>query len=174
MRSGLFGVVIVMVVIGVIGAATVEAQPAPASEEVMLRVAQQEMEEDAAGRVPKTHAELLAKQFQVPGNTVEDLHAAKQGWGEIAIRLGVVQELTKTDHKNFPTMAEALQRVGELRADGKGWGELARELGFKLGPVVSEVQRIRQEMRAEAKKSATAGVIKPDQSRERVRSESGR
>jgi hypothetical protein len=150
------------------------AQPPPASDEVMLRLTQQEMEEDAAGRTGKAHAEAMAKQFGVPAKMVEDLRGTKQGWGEIGIRLGVAQELMKSDPKMFRTMNDSLVRVGDLRSQGKGWGKIAQQLGFNLGPVVKEVQRVRQEMRAEAKKAATAGVNKPDQNREQVRPESGR
>ncbi len=133
----------------------------PASDEVMLRLTQQELDEDAAGRVPKAHAESLAKQFNVPVKTVEELRASKQGWGEIAIRLSIARELTKTDPKSYPSMTEAIQRVGELRAQGTGWGEIAKQLGFTLGPVVSDVRRAREQIRAEAKKSATGGVVAP-------------
>lgn len=36
-----------------------------------------------------------------------------------------------------------------LRNEGKGWSVIAKELGFKLGPVVREVQHVRQALRAE-------------------------
>lgn len=173
MGSGMVTIVVMMVVSGAIGVTTAEAQPPPASDEVMLRLTQQEMEEDAAGRVAKAHAEALAKQFNVPAKVVEDLRDAKQGWGEVGIRLGVAQELMKQDPKMFPTMNDSLARVGTLRSQGKGWGEIAQQLGFELGPVVNEVQRVRKEMRAEAKKAATSGVNKPDQNRARARSDSG-
>jgi hypothetical protein len=78
------GKVIAMVgalVFGVIGVASVRAQPAAASEEVLLRVTQQELEEDAAGKAPQAHAESLAKQFKVSPRAVQDLRAAKQVWG---------------------------------------------------------------------------------------------
>lgn len=149
-----------MLLVSGVMAAPVGAQ-APASDDVLLRVTQQELDEDAAGRQPKSHAEALANQFKVPVKTVEALRADKQGWGEIVIRLGLAQELTKSDPKTFPGMTEALQRVGELRSQGMGWGAIAKELGFKLGPVVSEVQRVRQEMKAQAKLGATADVVNP-------------
>ena len=133
----------------------------PASDDVKLRITQQEFDEDAAGRAQKAHAEALAKQFQVEPQAVENLQTLKQGWGEIAIRMGLAQELVKTDPKTYPSMTEALQKVGDLRAQKISWGEIAKSLGFQLGPVVSEVQRVRQEMRAEAKKAATEGVVSP-------------
>ena len=84
---------------------------------------------------------------------VENLRAAKQGWGEIGIRLALAQELTKVDAKTYPTMADALAKVGDLRAGGKGWGAIAKELGFKLGPVMSEANRVRHELRTAEKGS---------------------
>ena len=143
----------------------------PASDDVKLRVTQQELDEDAAGRMPKAHADALARQFKVEPSVVENLRTSKQGWGEIAIRLGLAQELAKTDPKNYPTMAEAIQKIGDLRTKKMGWGAIAKELGLTLGPVVNEVQRVRQEMRAEAKKAATEGVITPGQASERAKTE---
>lgn len=133
----------------------------PASDDVKLRVTQQELDEDAAGRAQNAHAAALAKQFKVEPFVVENLRASKQGWGEIAIRLGVAQELTKTDPKTYPTMVEAVRKVSELRTQDMGWGAIAKDLGLPLGPVVSEVQRVRQDMRAEAKRAATEGVVTP-------------
>lgn len=140
----------------------------PASDDVKLRVAQQELDEDAAGRAQKTHAEAMAKQFRVEPSVVENLRTSKQGWGEIAIQLELAQELVKTNPKTYPAMTEALQKVGNLRTQKMGWGAIAKELGFALGPVVSEVQRVRQEMKAQAKKAATEGIVTPGQALERT------
>lgn len=87
---------------------------------------------------------------------VENLRTTEQGWGEIGIRLAVAQELTKVNSATFPTMTESLARVGDLRAEGKGWGAIAKELGFKLGPVVSEANRVSHELRAEAERQRQA------------------
>ena len=129
------------------------AQPVTGSEEAVLRTTQQAFETDGAGRPAKAHAEALAKQFQVEPQVVESLRSAKQGWGEIGIRLALAQELTKVDAKTYPTMADALAKVGDLRAEGKGWGVIAKELGFKLGPVISEANRVRHELRTAEKGS---------------------
>lgn len=142
----------------------------PASDDVKLRVTQQELDEDAAGRMQKAHGEALAKQFKVEPSVVETLRASKQGWGEIAIRLAMAQELTKTDPKTYPTVAEAMRKIGDLRAQKMGWGATGKELGLALGPVVSEVQRVRQEMRAESKRAATEGIVSPGQALKRSQS----
>lgn len=138
----------------------------PASDDVKLQVSKQELDEVVVGRTQKTHAEALAKQFNIEPHVVENLRTSKQGWGEIAIRMGLAQELVKTDSKTYPTMTEALQKVGDFRAQGVGWGVIAKDLGFKLGPVVNEVQRVRNEMRTEAKKAATEGVVTPGKAME--------
>ena len=143
----------------------------PASDDVKLRVTQQELDEDAAGRAQNAHAAALAKQFKVEPSVVENLQASKQGWGEIAIRLGVAQELTKTDPKTYPTMVEAVRKVRDLRTQNMAWGAIAKDLGLSLGPVVSEVQRVRQDMRAEAKRAATEGVVAPAQALEQSQTE---
>lgn len=143
----------------------------PASDDVKLRVVQQELDEDAAGRAQKTHADALANQFKVEPSVVESLRTSRQGWGEIAIQLGLAQELVKTNPKTYPAMTEALQKVRNLRTQKMDWGAIAEELGFTLGPVVSEVQRVRQEMKAQTKKAATEGIVTPGQALERAQAE---
>ncbi|HJS67701.1 MAG TPA: hypothetical protein VJ760_10285 [Nitrospiraceae bacterium] len=137
------------------------AQTGSTSEEATLRTAQQALDRDSTGRSTASRAEALATQFKVESQVVENLRIAKQGWGEIGIRLAVAQELTKVQSTNFPTMTESLARVGDLRSEGKGWGAIAKELGFKLGPVVSEANRVSHELRAEARETET-GSQKPD------------
>ena len=88
----------------------------------------------------------LAKQFQVPDSTVQDLRAKGQGWGEITIGLSTAQQLAKSDPKTYPTLADALTKVESLRSSGEGWGKIAKDLGFKLGPVISQAQHARHEM----------------------------
>lgn len=127
------------------------AQVERASDEVKLQVSRQEIDEDAAGRPAQQRIDELAKKFNVEPAIVENLRNVKQGWGEITIRLALAQELTKVDPQKFPSMTEALQQVGELRAQKMGWGKIANELGFKLGPVVSEVQRTRDDFKSQAK-----------------------
>jgi hypothetical protein len=137
------------------------AQTVSTPEEDNLRTTQQAIDTESTGRSTKSHAEALATQFKVEPQVVENLRTAKQGWGEIGIRLALAQELTKVDSKTYPTMTESLARVGDLRAEGKGWGAIAKELGFKLGPVVSEANRVRHELRAEARAAETDSQ-KPD------------
>jgi hypothetical protein len=64
-----------------------------------------------------------------------------------------------------------MQKVEDLRPQKMGWGAIAKDLGLTVGPVVSEVQRMRQEIRAETKKTAAEGVVTPGQSLERSQTE---
>lgn len=135
-------------------------EAALASEETELQSVKQQLDTETIARSSDKHAETLAKQFQVEVKTVEQLRASKQGWGEISIRMALAQELVKTDSKTYPTMTEALQKVGDLRAQGSGWGAIAKDLGFKLGPIVSEMRHVRNEMRAEMRKADLDGADK--------------
>ena len=129
------------------------------ADEVRMQAMQREAEEDAARRGQKAQAELLARQFQLPVGEVEKLRNAGQGWGEITIRLALADQLVKTSTTEPRlTFAEALERVGALRSDGKGWGQIAKELGFKLGPVVSDVRRSLNDLRRDLR----AGQAGPD------------
>lgn len=123
----------------------------------------QAMDKEQASGTSRAKVEALAKQFNVPASTVEGMRDQKQGWGGITIQLAMAEHLVKTDPTTYPTISDALKQVQTLRADGKGWGSIAKELGFKLGPVVSDVQRARQEFRA------TEALA--DQGRDRVRQE---
>lgn len=118
------------------------------ADEARMQAMQREAEEDAAKRGQKAQAELLARQFQLPVGEVEKLRSTGQGWGEITIRLALADQLAKTSTTEPKlTFAEALERVGALRSDGKGWGQIAKELGFKLGPVVSDIRHSLNELR---------------------------
>ena len=137
------------------------AQTGSTPDEANLRTAQQTLDSDSTGRSTKSHTDALATQFKVEPKVVDNLRTSNQGWGEIGIRLAVAQELTKVNPTTFPTMTESLARVGDLRAEGKGWGAIAKDLGFKLGPVVSEANRVNHELRTEARVTET-GLHKAD------------
>lgn len=46
-------------------------------------------------------------------------------------------------------MQAALDKVSSLRASGEGWGKIAKDLGVKLGPVVSAAHRAERSFRNE-------------------------
>jgi len=85
-------------------------------------------------------AQALAKQFDVPESRVTDLRNKKMGWGEITISLAMAQHLATTS-KTPLTTEQALTKIEQLRSEKMGWGKIAKDSGFKLGPVVSAVDR---------------------------------
>lgn len=130
------------------------------SDAAGMQALQREADEDAIKRGPKAHADLLAKQFQLPASEIEKMRNTGQGWGEVTIRLALADKLVKTDPANFPTQSAALERINTLRNEGRGWGNISKELGFKLGPVVTDVRHslndLRRDLRAEQPKAGKA------------------
>jgi hypothetical protein len=104
-----------------------------------------DIDKDATSKASGTQVQVLSKEFNVTPNTVEDLRT-KHGWGGVTIELAMAQHLTQTDPKAYPTMTDALQKLDTLRADKEGWGKIAKDLGFKLGPVVSAAEHARHEL----------------------------
>ncbi len=85
-------------------------------------------------------AQALAKQFKVSEARVTELRNQKMGWGEITISLAMAEHLSATS-KTPLTTEQALTKIEQLRSEKIGWGKIALDLGFKLGPVVSAVER---------------------------------
>src|SRR6266403_1689188 len=83
--------------------------------------------------------ERIAKEFKVQPAVVTDLRNRIGGYGQATIALALSQELMKTN-KTLSQPA-ALEQVVALRQARKGWGAIAKELGVKLGHVVSEVKK---------------------------------
>jgi hypothetical protein len=84
--------------------------------------------------------QALAKQFKVSEVRVTELRNQKMGWGEITISLAMAEHLSATS-KTPLTTEQALTKIEQLRSEKIGWGKIALDLGFKLGPVVSAVER---------------------------------
>jgi len=124
------------------------------ADEARMQAMQRETDNDVVKRGQQKHIELLSKQFQLPGSEIEKLRNGGQGWGEVTIRLALADNLTKTDPTNFPTLSAAQERIETLRNEGKGWGSISKELGFKLGPLVSDVRHSMNELRRD---------LRPDQ-----------
>src|SRR5258708_39821278 len=86
---------------------TVPVRAADADDDDMkVRTEEQRIDKEASTAPQKIDA--LAKQFNVPASTVQDLRNKGQGWGEITIGLSMAQQLAKTDPKTFPTSSDAL------------------------------------------------------------------
>ena len=128
------------------------------ADEARLITVQKEIDSSATAPGQTTQVQTLAKQFNVAPSVVQDLHAEKQGWGEITIELAMAQRLAQTDPNAYPTLMDALTRIETLRAEKTGWGKIAKDLGFKLGPVVSAAQHARNELRHESQTTGSAKV----------------
>jgi len=134
------------------------------SDETQLETIKQEIDHGAASSASSEKVRTLSSQFNVEPSVVERLRANKQGWGETTIELAIAQRLTQTDATNYPTMADALNKVETLRSQKMGWGKIANSLGFKLGPVVSTAMHTRNELRKESRMEKSPGSLKSEKS----------
>lgn len=128
-----------------IGLPTASVSAQTDADQARVDTVAKNIDKDTASKTASTQAQVLSKEFNVTPKAVEDLRA-KQGWGGVTIELAMAQHLTKTDPKIYPTMTDALQKIDTLRAEKEGWGKIAKDLGFKLGPVVSAAEHTRQEL----------------------------
>ena len=123
------------------------------ADEAQLETVRKEIDRDST-KSEADKIQSLTRQFNVTPEMVQSLRANKQGWGETSIELAMAQHLTQTDANTYPTMTDALNKIGALRDQKMGWGKIANYFGFKLGPVVSTAQHVRNELRATAAPSA--------------------
>lgn len=128
------------------------------ADEAQLETVGKDIDQSAAASAQTNKIQTLSKQFNVEPSVVENLRAKKQGWGETTIELAMAQRLMQTDVTTYPTMADALNKIATLRSDKMGWGKIAKNLGFKLGPVVSDAMHTRNELRIDKPlRSETSG-----------------
>ncbi|OGS66719.1 MAG: hypothetical protein A3J79_04240 [Elusimicrobia bacterium RIFOXYB2_FULL_62_6] len=92
-------------------------------------------------------AQMIKSEFGVDGARMVGLRSMNIGYGEIAIALGLAQQMrgAVTD--------ENLRRIMALRRGppAAGWGRVAAELGLKLGPVLGKVRKIAARVRKQEK-----------------------
>ena len=132
------------------------------SDETQLETIRKDIDHGASAPASTNKIQTLSSQFNVDPSVVEKLHATNHGWGETTIELAMAQRLSQTDAMNYPTMADALNKVETLRSQKMGWGKVANSLGFKLGPVVSTASHTRNELRKESRAESLSGTLKPD------------
>ena len=134
------------------------------ADEAQLETIRKDLDKDLTARAETDKIQSLARQFDVSPDVVQGLRAKKQGWGNVTIELAMAQEFSKTDPNTYPKLTDALQHIESLRAQKMGWGRIAKELGFKLGPVVSAAQHVRNELRKDSRpvKSVVPEVEKPE------------
>lgn len=130
------------------------------ADEAQLETVRKEIDRDST-KSEADKIQSLTRQFSVSPETVQSLRANKQGWGETSIELAMAQHLTQTDATTYPTMTDALNKIGALRDQKMGWGKIANYFGFKLGPVVSAAQHARNELRTGPQAAGTPNAGKP-------------
>jgi|GEM_PF-1676990 len=146
----------------------------PAS--ALVRSPEEKRLEASAGELDKNHpegqqrvADKICAEFEVGSGLVIGLRYKKLGYGEIAIALGLAQNL----HRIIKD--EDLHKIIALRQGPpvKGWGEVARAFGLKLGPVISKVQKLSVKVRKQetADKVKEAKKAKEEKERERKMAE---
>jgi hypothetical protein len=140
------------------------------SDEAQLESIRKDIDHSTTSSASSDKVKTLSSQFNVDPSVVEQLRANKQGWGETSIELAMAQRLTQTDTTNYPTMADALNKIETLRSQKMGWGKIANSLGFKLGPVVSAASHTRNELRKESRVEKSTGSLKSEKSEKAERS----
>lgn len=118
-------------------------------EESALEQEVQELDSDSAhgGAI----VNKLVTEFKVDEALIQSLRDKKLGYGEIAITLALADKL-----EGGITGAN-IDKILEMRGtDGKtGWGVIAGKLGVKLGSVISDVERVKPDARAEKMDNAS-------------------
>lgn len=132
------------------------------ADEGRLDATHKAIDKEATSKGSADRIQGLSRQFNVPPSQIEGMRAQKQGWGEITIQLAMAEHLTKTDAQAYPTMNEALAKIQTLRNDGAGWGKIAKDLGFKLGPVVRDAERARQDLAKETRTERAERLAKQE------------
>lgn len=112
------------------------ANPALEQDEDVFVETVKAIDERAKGRPDAGRAEAFARQYKVDRTVVDDLRRDRLGWGEIAMRLALAEQLSAIDPEAYPSTPDALKRIDALRLQNKSWGTIAKELGLKLGLVV--------------------------------------
>jgi hypothetical protein len=96
----------------------------------------------------KMVVQRLEKEFHVDDARINSLRGQKLGYGEIAIVLAMAEKLPGgiTD--------ATVNKIMSMRHGPpvEGWGKIAMNLGFKLGPVISKVERVKAEARKDIEK----------------------
>ncbi|MBI3398139.1 MAG: hypothetical protein HY026_02755 [Deltaproteobacteria bacterium] len=95
----------------------------------------------------KAVVQSLEKEFKVDETTINNLRKQKLGYGEIAIVLALSDKMGGINDTN-------INKIMTMRQGPpvEGWGEIAKKLGFKLGHVISNVERARKESHSEIEK----------------------
>jgi hypothetical protein len=115
-------------------------------DEARLETMREEIKKEISKKEQKAQIQVLAEKLNVASTVVEGLQAQTQDGGEIAIQLIMAEHLSQTNPATYPTTMDSLNKIKALRSEKMGWGKVAKEVGVKLGPVVSAVERTQMEL----------------------------
>ncbi len=100
----------------------------------------------------KTVVQRLEKTFNVNDTQINSLRSQKLGYGEITIVLAMAQKLpggiTDANIKTIMSMRQGPPK--------EGWGEIAKKRGFKLGSVMSPVEKVEKASHKDIEKAEKA------------------
>ncbi len=132
------------------------------TEDKQLETTETEIDQQMSAKPNAERAQALAKQYNVETSVVEDLRGKGRGWGEINTELAMAQHLSKTEAAAYPTLNDALTQIESQRTAGKGWGAISKDLGFKLGPVVSASRNARERLEKMDRMSKPERMNRPE------------
>ncbi len=116
-------------------------------DEARLETMREEIKKEVSKKEQNAQIQALAEKLNVAPAVVEGrLRAQKQDGGEVAIELIMAEHLSQTNPATYPTTIDSLNKIEALRREQMGWGKIAKEVGVKLGPVVSAVERTQMEL----------------------------
>lgn len=99
----------------------------------------------------KKVVERLKTQYNVDDARIQSLRDKNFGYGEIAITFALAEQMPGGIND------ENIQKIVDLRREqNMGWGNVAKELGFKLGPVVSGAHKAQKPETGTTEKAETA------------------
>ena len=121
---------------------------AATKEETRLESSATDIDNDAGKpNMEKPVVQRIENEFKVTDAQINSLRSQKLGFGEITIVFALAEKLpgglTDANIDKIMSMRNGPPKMG--------WGEIAHKLGFKLGPVISNVERVRREERHEMK-----------------------
>lgn len=92
----------------------------------------------------------IENQFTVDDATINNLRSQNLGFGEIAIVLALAEKqpggITAANIDNIMSMRKGPPVMG--------WGKIAKKLGFKLGPIISNVEKVKSGAHREIEKGS--------------------
>lgn len=121
----------------------------PSKDETRLEKDASELDKDAnKPEKEKAVIQRIEKEFKVDDATINSLRDKKLGYGEITIVLALADKLGGINDTNIDKIM-AMRQGPPVQ----GWGEIANKLGFRLGTVISTVEKVKSETHKDIEKA---------------------